>query len=405
MRVVIAGAGVFGAAAALELGRRGHDVALLDPGPLPHPLAASTDASKIVRLDYGDDALATALMERALPRWRAWNEALRAAGEPPAFHEDGLLVLAGEPLRPGSFEGDSHALLTARGHRLLRLDPAALARRHPAFAPGRFPDGYWNPQGGWAESGRVTAWLARGARAAGATLLEGWTAVGLGRAAGRVTGLRARDAAGAVRELPADAVVLAAGAWTGTLLPELRDDPPPLRVTGQTVLFFGTARPPELCAPALVPFTADIARRGFYGFPALPDGRVKLAHHGRGTPLADAGGARPVDPGFEAQARGFLREVLPALAGAPLVESRLCLYCDTPDGHFLLDQHPRLPGLWLAAGGSGHAFKFAPLLGELLADALLGAPDSPHAEFLARCRWRRGAAGPGDRARSGAAPA
>ncbi len=401
MRVVVAGAGVFGAAAALELRRRGHAVALLDPGPLPHPLAASTDASKIVRLDYGADALTTALMERALPRWRAWNEDLRHAGEPPAFHETGLLVLSGRALEPGTFEGDSFALLTARGHRLLRLDAAALARRHPAFAAGRFADGYWNPQGGWAESGRVSAWLAHRARDAGATLHEGLHACDLLQAGGRVAGLRARDAAGHVRALPADAVVLAAGAWTGTLVPELRADPPPLRVVGQTVLFFRPERPEALRAPALPPFTADIARTGFYGFPALPDGRVKLANHGVGTLLSDADAPRPVDPGFELQAREFLRGALPGLANAPLAESRLCLYCDTPDGHFLVDEHPRLPGLWLAAGGSGHAFKFAPLLGELLADALERKEGSPHAAFLARCRWRAGGAGRGDGARAG----
>lgn len=400
MRVAIAGAGVFGAAAALELRRRGHAVALLDPGPLPHPLAASTDASKIVRLDYGADVLATALMERALPLWRAWNADLRRAGEAPAFHESGLLVLSGRPLVPGSFEGDSFALLAARGHRLERLDAAALATRHPAFAAGRFPDGYWNPQGGWAESGRVTAWLARRAHDAGAVLLTAAQACGLLRSGDRVAGLRASGADGRVREVAADAVVLAAGAWSASLLPELRADPPPLRVVGQTVLFFRPERPQDLRAPALPPFTADIAATGFYGFPALPDGRVKLANHGAGTPLPDADAPRPVDPAAEGAARAFLRGALPALAHAPLAESRLCLYCDTPDGHFLLDEHPRLPGLWLATGGSGHAFKFAPVLGELLADALERREGSPHAEFLARCRWRAQGLGRGDSARA-----
>jgi glycine/D-amino acid oxidase-like deaminating enzyme len=401
MRVAVVGAGVFGAAAALELRRRGHDVALLDPGPLPHPLAASTDASKIVRLDYGADALATGLMERALPRWRAWNEELRRAGEAPVFHETGLLVLSGRPLAPGTFEGDSFALLTARGHRLERLDAAALAARHPAFAADRFPDGYWNPQGGWAESGRVTAWLARRARDAGAALLEGLQVRELLRRDGRVAGLRALDAAGAMRALPADAVVLAAGAWSGTLLPELREDPPPLRVVGQTVLFFRPERPEALRAPALPPFTADIAATGFYGFPALPDGRVKLANHGAGSSLPDADAPRTVDPGFEATARAFLRDALPVLEDAPLAESRLCLYCDTPDGHFLIDEHPRLPGLWLATGGSGHAFKFAPVLGELLADGMERREGAPQAEFLARCGWREAGAGRGDCARAG----
>src|SRR5262249_56201806 len=132
-------------------------------------------------------------------------------------------------------------------------------------------------------------------------------------------------------------------------------------------------------------------------------------HEGPGCAVPDADVRRAAPPAAEANARAFLREHLPSLADAPLVESRLCLYDDTPDSRFLIDEHPRRPGLWLAAGGSGHAFKFAPVLGELVADALLRRADSPHAEFLRRCRWR-GAEAPapagarGGEARGGGGP-
>src|SRR6185437_9008873 len=85
--VAVVGAGIFGVTAALALRRRGHTVSLFDPGPLPHPLAESTDISKIVRLDYGPDDVYLALMESALEGWRRWNEDL---GEP-LFHEVGVL--------------------------------------------------------------------------------------------------------------------------------------------------------------------------------------------------------------------------------------------------------------------------------------------------------------------------
>jgi sarcosine oxidase / L-pipecolate oxidase len=401
MRIAVAGAGVFGAATALELCRRGHAVLLLDPGPLPRPDAASTDSSRMVRLDYGADAVYVALMEQALARWRAWNEAWRRAGQAELFHEDGLLVLSREPLAPGGFEGDSHALLAARGHALQRLTPAALAARHPAFAAGRFADGYWNAQGGWAEAGHVTAWLAQAARDAGVELREGWAAAGLRRHGDRVDGLLARDAQGRTHELPADLVVLAAGAWSGAGLPELRDDPPPFRLVAQPLLYLRPARPERFRPPAFPPFTADIARTGWYGFPALPDGRVKLGNHGAGFAVADADAPRAAPPAAEQRLREFLAADLPELSDAPLADARLCFYTDTPDGHFLIDEHPRLPGLWIASGGSGHAFKFAPVLGELVADALLARADSPHAAALARCRWRRAAVRHGDAARAG----
>lgn len=381
-RIVVLGAGVFGVTAALALQGRGHTVALVDPGPLPRPEAASTDISKIVRLDYGADEVSTELMERALPRWRAWNaEAGRELS-----HEDGLLVLTQGPLRPGSFEGDSQALLRARGHALQPLDRAVLARRFPAWAEGEFDGGYFNPQGGWAESGAVMTWLVARARAAGIAVHEG--GAGLRLLEG---GVEVSRSSRVPREtLLADVVVVAAGVWTPLLLPELAGL---IDVVGQPILCFrveprakGAAGAAGAAgrwrAPQFPPYTADVGRTGFYGFPALDDGTLKLANHGAGRRVhADA--PRTVDAGDEAHFRDFLARALPGLDGAPLISSRLCLYDDTPDGHFLIDAHPQRAGVFVAAGGSGHAFKFAPVLGELVADVVERRPP----EWASRYAW------------------
>src|SRR4051812_35807471 len=103
MRVLVIGAGCFGLAAALELRARGCDVTVVDPGPLPHPLAESTDISKVVRCDYGADADYTVLGERALEGWRRWN----AAWPVKLFHETGVTFLSRTPMAPGGFEHDS----------------------------------------------------------------------------------------------------------------------------------------------------------------------------------------------------------------------------------------------------------------------------------------------------------
>ena len=97
---LIVGGGVFGLAAARAARALGHATRLLDPGPLPHPLASSTDLSKVVRPDYGADDLYTDWMLEALPRWRAWN----ARGPRPLFHETGVAFLAGGAPAPGGFE-------------------------------------------------------------------------------------------------------------------------------------------------------------------------------------------------------------------------------------------------------------------------------------------------------------
>jgi len=144
-------------------------------------------------------------------------------------------------------------------------------------------------------------------------------------------------------------------------------------------------------------FGADIASTGYYGFPAQHDGIVKIANHGTGTPLApDA--PRHVTADQERALRDFLRSSFPALAAAPIAARRLCVYCDTRDAHFWIARHPSRPNLTVATGGSGHAFKFAPVIGSIIADTVLGIAHPLAHKF----RWRPGldATWRGDAARS-----
>src|SRR5574341_1423317 len=165
--VAVVGAGAFGVTAAIELARRGHQVTLLDPGPLPHPLAASTDISKVIRMEYGPDVAYMALAERARDGWLGWNAAWRAAGREPLYHETGVLMVCREPMRPGGFEQESFRMLVARGHAPERLDARSLVRRYPAWRAGAYVDGFYHAQGGYAESGRVMAALTSEAERAG----------------------------------------------------------------------------------------------------------------------------------------------------------------------------------------------------------------------------------------------
>lgn len=370
-RAVVVGAGIFGVTAALELRRRGHAVTLLDPGPIPHPDAASSDTSKIVRMDYGTDAHYTAMMEEALRGWDAWN----SRWDETLYHEDGFLLLSSGSLRPGGFEHDSWTLLRARGHAPEGLDAAAVAARFPDWS-ARFPEGYFNPRGGWAESGRVVLRLAAEARGAGVDVREGAAFSRLLDSGSRIAGVAGADGA----EHLADHVILAAGAHTPVLAPWLADR---LRATGHPVLYFRPADAERYRAPRFPVWAADIARTGMYGFPATADGRVKVSRHDRGVDT-DPRGPRHVDPQVEDAFREFLRGAIPGLAGAPLAGTRLCLYCDSFDGDFWIDRDPDRPGLVVAAGDSGHGFKFAPVLGPLIADVVEGRPNP----FGTRFRWR-----------------
>lgn len=370
--VLIVGAGAFGLSAAVELQTRGHQVRVLDPGPIPHPDASSTDISKVIRLDYGDDELYTRLAEDSLARWRRWNEEF---GET-VFHETGVLYLSRQPLTPDSFEHKSLAVVGRRGHPTERLDRAALAQRFPAWIAERYPDGYYNPQGGWSPSGRVVTLLARRARELGVELVEGAAFGELIEEGVRIVGLRTRSG----DEHRGDWVVLAAGAWTPQLLPELANVIWPV---AQPVMHFQPDSPEDFRPPAFPVWTADVEQTGWYGFPAQDDGALKVANHGPGWHM-DPGGPRQMPPGTEERFRAFFGESLKAVAVAPKIYERLCFYCDTPDGDFWIDRHPEKPGLLISTGGSGHAFKFTPMLGVLTADALEGIPNS----YAARFAWR-----------------
>ncbi len=368
----IVGAGVFGLAAAWELRTRGWEVDVIDPGPVPRPSAASTDVSKVVRMDYGPDDLYTALAEAALAGWDEWNR----RWDPPVYHEDGFLLLARGPLQPGDFEYDSAAALGRRGHPVQRLPELPRLERFPAWSPATYPDGYFNPRAGWAESGKVVARLADEVRRAGARLREGDAFAALLQAGGRVIGLR--TAAGA--ELHGDAVLVAAGAWTPVLLPELTDV---MWTTGQPVVHFDAGPSAQWRAPRFPVWAADISRTGWYGFPALADGTLKIGHHGTGRRV-HPDDDRVVLASEVDHFRDFLRENLPELTHAPVRATRLCLYCDTFDGDFWIDHDPGRPGLVVAAGDSGHGFKFAPILGDLIADVVERKPNA----WAHRFRWR-----------------
>jgi glycine/D-amino acid oxidase-like deaminating enzyme len=371
--LAIIGAGAFGVVAAIALRERGHRVALFDPGPLPHPQAASTDVSKIIRLDYGPDEEYMAWMEPALERWRAWN----ARWPEPLFHETGVLFLTRAPMPLGGFEHDSYQLLLKRGHNPQRLEPASIRQRFPLWASAGFVDGYYNPLGGYAESGRVVAQLVREAQALGVEVRMGVGFAHLHERGSRVAGIVTTTG----EMIETDRVLVAAGAWTIHLLPWLAGM---LRSNGLPVWHFKPQRPERFRADRFPVFAADITATGYYGFPLNREGVVKVARHGAGRELHPDSPQRFVTAGETEHCHAFLSETLPELADAEIVFTRLCFYSDTWDGHFWIAPDPRREGLVVAAGDSGHGFKFVPVLGDLIADVVEGNPNPLAPKF----RWR-----------------
>ena len=371
--ILVIGAGVFGLTSALSLTKRGYRVALIEAGEIPNPLAASTDISKAVRMEYGDDALYMEMVESAIVGWREWNSSF----EDVLYHEVGVTMVTKTPMAPGGFEHESYQLLLARNHQPERLNADEISRRYPAWRPGEYVDGFYHAVGGYAESGRTIDTLSKQAVKAGINIHQG-KAIAIEAQGGKVLGVKMQNG----DRVHAEQVLVACGAWSQELVPALQLL---MKATGHPVFHLVVEDESLFVPPAFTVFTADVARSGWYGFPLHPlKNVVKIANHGVGVTLNPENDTRIVTAEDETALRSFLADTFPGLVNAPIVYTRRCLYSDTRDEHFLIDEHPEVSGLYVAAGGSGHGFKFAPILGDLVADRITGQPNP----WLSRFAWR-----------------
>lgn len=373
---LIVGGGIFGLSTAIELRLRQHQVILLNPDTIPHPLAASTDISKIVRAEYGRDQQYFDMATASMQGWEQWNEML----ETKVFHKPGMLMLMQKDRDDlaQTFERESVARLEAMGLKPDWLSANDLHLRYPAFDANYFPYAHYNPGAGFVESGLAIARLSAFAKKIGVKVLEHQTVKSLKREAGNLSAVETQR--GDV--FSAGQTIIAAGANTPYLVPELQSQ---FRVTGHPVFHFKPEDPTLFSEQKFPVFTADISNTGWYGFPYhKKQGVVKIARHTNGQVIHPERDDRRVQDKQIAECRNFLAKAIPSLKEAPLVYTRLCLYSDTLDGHFWIDHHPVVKGLSVASGGSGHAMKMGPILGLLIADMAMGE-DHP---WLDRFRWR-----------------
>ncbi|MDX1579262.1 MAG: FAD-dependent oxidoreductase, partial [Gemmatimonadota bacterium] len=179
--------------------------------------------------------------------------------------------------------------------------------------------------------------------------------------------------------IEAEAYVFSCGPWLPKLFPDLLGER--IATPRRDVFYFGTpAGNPLFDHPALPNFSEPSAN--YYGFPSIDH---------RGLKLAPVGGMVRFDPDRDERlvvayqvkrAREYLARRFPALADEPVIESRVCQLEDTPDAHFIIDRHPAWENVWIAGGGSGHAFKHGPVLGEYVARRVRGDETDPELDRL-----------------------
>ena len=175
--------------------------------------------------------------------------------------------------------------------------------------------------------------------------------------------------------IEADAFVFACGPWLGSLFPDAIGDR--VSATRQEVYYFGAPAGDPTFFARVPPVWLDMTDRVIYGI-AEPSGGFKFADDTPGRPIDPTADDRTPTPSGIAAARSFLTRRFPALAGAPLISSEVCQYESTRDANFIIDRHPSASNVWLAGGGSGHGFKMGPVVGEIVAAAVLdGAAIDP----------------------------
>jgi glycine/D-amino acid oxidase-like deaminating enzyme len=185
-----------------------------------------------------------------------------------------------------------------------------------------------------------------------------------------------------VSKIVADRYVFACGPWLGKLFPKAIGDL--IRPTKQDIFFFGTPAGDDRFSERNLPVWADHRERFIYGIPGNEGRGFKIADDTRGVVLDPTTGERVVDAEGLKAIRDYLGFRFPALKDAPLLESHVCQYENTPDDHFLVDRHPASENIWLVGGGSGHGFKHGPALGEMVAELVMQDKDSDALFRLAR---------------------
>jgi sarcosine oxidase len=362
--VIVVGTGGMGTAAACQLARRGGRVLGLDQFPLAHDRGSSHGQTRLIRQAYYEHPDYVPLLLRAYELWRDLEQ---AAGRR-LLVESGL-VMAG----PDTGEVVPGALASARIHGLAieTLSPAEAAARWPAF---RTPDDWrvvYEPQGGYLFVEDCVPAHAEVATAHGAELRSG-ISVHDWRISGRDV-IVDTDAG----SFSAAKLVLCPGPWADGLLklPHV-----PLTVLRKSLFWYEppAAHVQSFDAGSLPCFAFDTPAGFFYGFPRLDGRGVKLAEHTGGRPVADPLAVdRSVDAAEQVRIETWITDHLPTL-GRDRRDHAACLYTMSPDAHFVLGTHPDHPQVAIAAGFSGHGFKFASVVGEILADlAITGATQQP----------------------------
>jgi sarcosine oxidase len=367
---IVVGLGAHGSAAAAALARRGQRVLGLERFARGEAFGSSSGWSRMIRITHFEHPW---LVPLAAASWKRWQALERETGAPLLTRTGGLYGgSAGSAIVAGAQE-------SAAGFRVAHemLDAAEIHRRWPIFELADDTTAIFEEQAGSIRIDRANAAHLAVAEQAGARFVFGRRLVDWRPASGG--GFEVETADGQVAG--GEHLVLTTGPWIGEFVPDLRL---PLTVEREVPMWFQpTVDPASVGADRLPVWVLRDSGAVFYGIPHDPELGQKVSIHHWGTFAEPDEVDRVVSPADVERVRAFMRMRMPAADG-PLVNSAVCLYTNTPDETFVIDRHPAAPGVAFASACSGHGFKFAPVIGDILADLVTtGSTDWPIEAFRA----------------------
>ena len=364
--VIVVGVGGMGSATLYHLARRGLRVLGLERYDLLHEYGSSHGLTRIIRLAYWEHPSYVALLRRAYELWRelqslSSEQLLHITGSVDAGPAGGLIFTGA--LKSSQLHGLAHEV----------MDGAELHRRFPGYRLPREMQCLYQPDGGFLLPERCNVAHAARAQAHGAEVHCREQVLEWGASAGRAWVRTTR------RRYEAGGLVICAGSWASKLVPELVG----LAVAERQVLAWLQPTRPEHFQPDTFPvFNLEVEEGRYYGLPSflVPGFKFGKYHH-RGEQVDPDTVNREPEPEDEELLRAFARRYFPEGSG-PTLMLKGCLFTNSPDRHFILDLHPEHPEVAIAAGFSGHGYKFCSVIGEVMADLAQHGQSSHDIEFF-----------------------
>ena len=356
--IAVIGAGAFGGWTAHHLLKKGYDVTLLDVFGPGNSRASSGGDSRVIRGIYGEDKIYVDLVARSFKLWKRYQKQWQQS----LYFPTGALWFFQVD---DTYAQKSLPIVNQAGLKSEQLSKKEVEKKFPQIDLNGLKSFYFEHEAGYLPARHCCQVVLENFVKRGGEYKQ--LAVEPGKILNnKLSELILSDGS----KLNADSYVFACGPWLSKVFPDaLKDIITPTR---QEVFFFGTPYGDSSLFESNMPVWVDFGKKIWYGIPGADWRGFKVADDTRGVEFDPTSGDRTASETGLESARNYLAKRFPSMKDAPLLESRVCQYENSPDGNYIIDKHPEAENTWVIGGGSGHGFKLGPALGEFVADRVIG---------------------------------